>query len=509
MSRGPFGGLATKLVMGVSLLAFAVSFGTAEAKEFFNKKYELAGRTYQITADQTGEKTTFRVEQTSQDKEKFKDIKMEAFLLANPKAKLKGDVKRSGEFSQGTSERGLVAQDKAFPWTVLNNSLGRAAEGKTVHQGTVPIGNSSSNPAEIPAKARQILGFLKKAPLGKTVKQQTGENVPSTYQTIAIGDSTTRRPTLDSQTMEQVQFEMEEGERDPRYAVINVQTEEAFGGRESIALEIPYDEVSDESGDGANPKRYDIVGIKRYGREDTFVKRIIGLPGEKVEIRKGIIYINGKPLEEPYVQHNAGWTLREQSIGKNEYFVVGDDRDTPMNQHALGIIKRSRITETIENQLNPGTNNSSNGNEEDSNETLKSRKVILELTKNYNPLKNSHQVFFVDFDTGKTKKGEVPPMNPNKKNDRKRQYEDRIALEKNALKLGYDGYNMSAMFMGVFMLPIRSTPMVLKGEGKGRKTIIKTDRGDIYQVQCLEKDGQVEINYHLIDKIPTERLVSR
>ena len=75
---------------------------------------------------------------------------------------------------------------------------------------------------------------------------------------------------------------------------------------------------------GGTPARGDVVECRFPGRVDTYVKRVIGLPGETVEIHGGKTYIDGAALDEPYV-----FSIAEDfsiSLGENEYLVLGDNR---------------------------------------------------------------------------------------------------------------------------------------------------------------------------------------
>ncbi len=81
-----------------------------------------------------------------------------------------------------------------------------------------------------------------------------------------------------------------------------------------------------------DPQRFDIIVFPFQYAEDTFyIKRIIGLPGEKVRIDgEGNIYINGEILEENYgteVIKEPGIAVNEITLGKDEYFVLGDNRN--------------------------------------------------------------------------------------------------------------------------------------------------------------------------------------
>ena len=74
-----------------------------------------------------------------------------------------------------------------------------------------------------------------------------------------------------------------------------------------------------------HPQRGDVVGLST-GRGDLQLKRIIGLPGEKVEFRRGTVVVNGAALHEPYVLHDLLWWLPSVQLGPKDYFVMGDNR---------------------------------------------------------------------------------------------------------------------------------------------------------------------------------------
>lgn len=76
------------------------------------------------------------------------------------------------------------------------------------------------------------------------------------------------------------------------------------------------------------PRRGDVVAISLPGTKVMEVKRIIGLPGESVSVRRqtGAVYINGEALEEPYLKKQVPWEAKTLVLGEDEYFVVGDNR---------------------------------------------------------------------------------------------------------------------------------------------------------------------------------------
>ena len=92
-----------------------------------------------------------------------------------------------------------------------------------------------------------------------------------------------------------------------------------------------------------SPRRHQIVVFK-YGGSNTFLlKRIIGLPGETVEILKGVVYVNGRPLDEPYVKYKCDWDYAPREVPKGKLFVIGDNRSMPQENHKFGMIDKSRL----------------------------------------------------------------------------------------------------------------------------------------------------------------------
>ncbi|MBP3729016.1 MAG: signal peptidase I [Lachnospiraceae bacterium] len=97
------------------------------------------------------------------------------------------------------------------------------------------------------------------------------------------------------------------------------------------------------------PKRQDIVVFRLSDQPDTFyVKRIIGLPGETVQIKDSVIYINGKAIEDPYATQRvfpSGSAEHSITLGENEFFVMGDNRNNSKDSRysEVGPVSRSQI----------------------------------------------------------------------------------------------------------------------------------------------------------------------
>jgi signal peptidase I len=85
-------------------------------------------------------------------------------------------------------------------------------------------------------------------------------------------------------------------------------------------------------------------------QDRDFVKRVVGLPGETVEIRRRRVFINGSALEEPYVCYTRDGILPVRdtfgpvALGRDEYFLMGDNRENSLDSRWLGPVPRNRIT---------------------------------------------------------------------------------------------------------------------------------------------------------------------
>lgn len=102
--------------------------------------------------------------------------------------------------------------------------------------------------------------------------------------------------------------------------------------------------------DVRKPRRGDVIAFKPNGNESShyYMKRVIGLPGETIECKEGIIFIDGEMLEEDYkttVIEELGLLEEPITLKSDEFFVLGDDRQSSEDSRManIGNVKRSEI----------------------------------------------------------------------------------------------------------------------------------------------------------------------
>lgn len=102
------------------------------------------------------------------------------------------------------------------------------------------------------------------------------------------------------------------------------------------------------------PRRFDVVICHYPGRRmkrlpflpQSFVKRVIGLPGETLEVIEGVLHIDGQPVAEPFLDPMRTRFFRSRlpiTLGKDEYFVMGDNRDSSNDSRRVGPLRRRAI----------------------------------------------------------------------------------------------------------------------------------------------------------------------
>ena len=91
------------------------------------------------------------------------------------------------------------------------------------------------------------------------------------------------------------------------------------------------------------PNRGDVVFCRYPGWEEDCVKRVIGLPGETVRVQDSVVYINGEPMEEPYLSRPGTGDFSEIIVAEGSYFVMGDNRGRSRDSREIGALEKGQI----------------------------------------------------------------------------------------------------------------------------------------------------------------------
>ncbi|MCD4673759.1 MAG: signal peptidase I [Anaerolineaceae bacterium] len=88
-------------------------------------------------------------------------------------------------------------------------------------------------------------------------------------------------------------------------------------------------------------ERGDIV-IFHYNESEDYVKRVIGLPGDEVEVRDGIVYISGRPMIETYLNEVPSY-VGKWNVPEGKLFVLGDNRNQSSDSHSWGFVSVDEV----------------------------------------------------------------------------------------------------------------------------------------------------------------------
>ncbi len=93
-----------------------------------------------------------------------------------------------------------------------------------------------------------------------------------------------------------------------------------------------------------SPQRGDVM-VFRYPEDPSrdFIKRVIGLPGDTVEVKGGYVYVNGLRADEPYIYERPNYPIAAEKVPPDHYFVLGDNRNNSHDSHIWGMVPREDL----------------------------------------------------------------------------------------------------------------------------------------------------------------------
>ena len=103
---------------------------------------------------------------------------------------------------------------------------------------------------------------------------------------------------------------------------------------------------------GGTPERGEIWAF--HGPNSTnLIKRVVGLPGETIEVAGGRVLIDGKPLDEPYLAAPMTYTMPPTRLGPDQYFMLGDSRNASADSHIWGPLRKGKFIGRAEHRFWP------------------------------------------------------------------------------------------------------------------------------------------------------------
>ena len=113
-----------------------------------------------------------------------------------------------------------------------------------------------------------------------------------------------------------------------------------------LARLIPFLDIGDDEQIFAfhPPRRGDII-VFRYPTNEArdFVKRVVAVPGETVELKQGRLFVNGVEVDEPYITRRDVGSTAESTVPRNSYFVLGDNRRSSEDSRFFGAVPFENI----------------------------------------------------------------------------------------------------------------------------------------------------------------------
>lgn len=93
----------------------------------------------------------------------------------------------------------------------------------------------------------------------------------------------------------------------------------------------------------SQPHRDDVVILSEPDTGEVLIKRVIGLPGDTVQVTNSTVFINGQPLNEPFIKFKTDYIFGPEVVPADNYFVMGDNRSSSLDSHIFGFVPSDKI----------------------------------------------------------------------------------------------------------------------------------------------------------------------
>ena len=131
---------------------------------------------------------------------------------------------------------------------------------------------------------------------------------------------------------------------EPRYIPSNSMIPTLDVGDRLVIEKVSYHFNPPTTGDIIVFEPPEILQLQGYSKDQAFIKRIIGLPGQTIDIKNGVVYIDDRPLEEDYIAELPDYLWQGPvKIPQDQYFVMGDNRNNSNDSHIWGFLPKENI----------------------------------------------------------------------------------------------------------------------------------------------------------------------
>jgi len=94
-----------------------------------------------------------------------------------------------------------------------------------------------------------------------------------------------------------------------------------------------------------DPQRGDVIIFQPPPNPNSkpYIKRVIGVAGDTIEVKAGVVYLNGEVLVEPYIMEKPAYAMSKVTVPEGNYFVLGDNRNDSSDSHVWGFVPEKYI----------------------------------------------------------------------------------------------------------------------------------------------------------------------